>query len=90
MKTLHITVQGEVQGVGYRFYTQTVAKQLGLLGWVRNEYNGTVTVEATGDDNQLTTFISYLKEGPRFAHVESLTVEEKPFNHDHHIFYIKH
>lgn len=90
MKTLFIRVFGDVQGVGYRYYTQTIAKQLSLRGWVRNEYNDTVTIEVTGTEAQLATFLDYVKEGPRFARVTEVVVEEREATCDHPLFYIKH
>ena len=43
---VHVTVSGMVQGVGYRYFTVTGARKLGLAGWVRNLMNGDVELEA--------------------------------------------
>ena len=45
---VHVTVSGMVQGVGYRYFTVTEARKLGLAGWVRNLMNGDVELEAQG------------------------------------------
>ena len=45
---VHVTVSGMVQGVGYRYFTVTEARKLGLAGWVRNLMNGDVELEARG------------------------------------------
>ena len=45
---LHVVVQGKVQGVGFRAFTEYQATQRGLHGWVRNLQDGTVEVEAEG------------------------------------------
>ena len=43
-----IIFHGRVQGVGFRYQAQRYAKALGLTGWVRNEYDGTVSAEIQG------------------------------------------
>ena len=44
----HIKFYGSVQGVNFRYTSSTIAKKLGLTGWVRNEYDGSVEMEAQG------------------------------------------
>jgi acylphosphatase len=70
-----ITVHGLVQGVGYRWYANHHAVQLGLKGLVRNNYDGTVHVEVEGDRSLVEELINQLKVGPRSAHVNDLRVE---------------
>lgn len=68
------SVHGRVQGVGFRFHTQAKANQLGVTGWVRNEYDGTVSVHAEGDAAAVDTLIAWLHGGPSYAsvtHVDS-------------------
>jgi acylphosphatase len=68
-------VEGLVQGVGYRWYAARRAEALGLKGFVRNLYDGTVEVEAEGDRSMLEELIRQLKVGPRSARVTNLKVE---------------
>jgi acylphosphatase len=75
---LHALVRGHVQGVGYRATTQREARTLGLAGWVRNLADGTVEVEAEGDEATIETFLEYLNEGPLGAHVDAVSVELRP------------
>ncbi|HTX20051.1 MAG TPA: acylphosphatase [Bacteroidota bacterium] len=70
-----ITVQGLVQGVGYRWFANRHAVALGLKGFVRNNYDGTVYVEAEGDRSLIEELIVQLKIGPRSAQVKDLAVE---------------
>ncbi|MEW6511496.1 MAG: acylphosphatase [Bacteroidota bacterium] len=72
---VHIIISGLVQGVGYRWYAARRAEALGVTGFVRNAYDGTVEVEAHGDRSLLEELIHDLKIGPRSAHVNDLKVE---------------
>ena len=47
----HIVFQGRVQGVGFRYTAKYMAQSLGLVGWVQNEWDGTVTMEVQGREN---------------------------------------
>ncbi len=71
---LHIT--GKVQGVGFRFFTQRSACTLGLTGFVRNEPDGSVTIEAEGPEGQLSQFITLVNKGPQWAHVAHVAMNE--------------
>jgi acylphosphatase len=76
MKHLAIRVSGKVQGVFFRANTKTQADNFGLKGFVRNEPDGSVYIEAEGEDLQLQNFVAWCKTGPRFAKVESCEVDE--------------
>ena len=72
---LHAIVHGRVQGVNFRNYTTDHARRLGLTGTVRNRPDGrSVAVEAEGDRMALEQLVSLLRQGPRFALVESVEV----------------
>ena len=64
---LHVLIDGRVQGVGFRNYAQAKADLLGLTGWVRNVGDRRVEVLAEGDLAGLSTFLEYLRRGPRSA-----------------------
>lgn len=68
-------MEGLVQGVGYRWYAARRAEALGLKGFVKNLYDGTVEVEAEGDRSMLEELIQQLKVGPRSARVTNLKIE---------------
>ncbi len=70
MERLHAVVRGDVQGVGFRYFVQRRADQLGLRGWVRNNDDGTVEVVAEGDRRELEQLKRALDEGPRMARVD--------------------
>jgi acylphosphatase len=67
--SLHATVQGDVQGVGFRAFVLDNALRLGLTGWVRNRDNGDVEVWAEGDRADLDKLLDQLRKGPRASHV---------------------
>lgn len=58
------TVYGQVQGVGFRFTTTHLAKKIGVNGIVRNESDGSVYVEASGNKEQIELFLIELAKGP--------------------------
>jgi len=76
IRHISISVKGKVQGVFFRASTKTKADELGITGFVRNQSDKSVHIEAEGNNTQLTEFIAWCKQGPRLAHVESCDVEE--------------
>lgn len=71
----YIRVSGAVQGVGFRFFTEDVALELGITGYVRNCPDGSVETYAEGLKSDILTFIDYLRRGPRSARVTDIRVE---------------
>lgn len=69
-------VSGRVQGVGYRYFAQRVAIDLGVHGWARNLDDGRVEVLALGTATQLEDFEGELRVGPVHAEVRGLVVED--------------
>ena len=53
----HIVFHGRVQGVGFRYTAKYLAQSLELTGWVRNEYDGTVTLEVQGRDTLINKML---------------------------------
>lgn len=71
----HVWVSGLVQGVGYRLTTQTMARQYGLAGWVRNLPDGQVEAVFEGTPSQVTQMLEWCRQGPPAARVDDVTVE---------------
>ncbi len=69
---LHFLIQGRVQGVGFRWFVQREAGELGLRGWVRNTDEGEVEVVAAGTAEALDKLRSSLRRGPRGSRVDRL------------------
>ena len=72
---LTATVRGRVQGVGFRNYVRGWARTLGLVGWVRNEPDGTVRVVAEGGAAALDRLARLLWGGPPHAAVDDVVLE---------------
>jgi acylphosphatase len=72
---LHAHIRGLVQGVSFRYYTIRQARVLGVTGWVRNRYDGSVEVVAEGERSPVSELLTWLHRGPPSARVER--VEER-------------
>ncbi len=79
MQHINITIRGKVQGVFFRHGTKAVADQLGVKGFVRNEEDGSVYIEAEGDDWILENFLDWCNEGPDRAEVQTVEKSETEF-----------
>ncbi len=66
-----------MQGVGFRFFVQDRAMELGLSGWARNRSDGTVEVHAEGPASKLSELAAALHSGPRMAHVRGVEEMEE-------------
>ena len=71
-----LRVFGQVQGVFYRAWTMQQAQMLGVKGWVRNRRDGSVEIEAHGDDKAVEALIERCRHGPSRAMVERVNVED--------------
>jgi DNA ligase D-like protein (predicted 3'-phosphoesterase) len=74
-KAVRLVVRGEVQGVGFRYATVGRARELGVMGWVRNGEDGEVLVHAEGPEAAVDELISFLGEGPPGARVTAVDQE---------------
>lgn len=72
---LHAIVEGRVQGVGFRAFAIRKAEELGVTGWVRNRWDGSVEVIAEGERTMLDKFVAALFVGPASAYVTRITPE---------------
>lgn len=72
---LHAIVDGIVQGVNFRYYTQERARSLRLTGWVRNRADGSVEVLAEGPRALLDQLLEFLRRGPPAASVTEVKEE---------------
>ena len=68
----HTLIKGRVQGVGFRWFVQREAAELGLDGWVRNTDAGDVEIVASGDEEQLAELRAILHKGSRGSRVDAV------------------
>lgn len=77
-KACVIEVFGRVQGVGFRYYTVQKATELSINGFVKNKPDGSVYIEAEGEETQLSEFIDWCRLGPQWARVQEINHYDIP------------
>ncbi|UCH60482.1 MAG: acylphosphatase [Anaerolineales bacterium] len=85
---LHVSLEGRVQGVGFRYFVYDHAQAMGLSGWVRNRRDGSVEVHAEGRRASLDKFLSELRRGPRSSNVLGIHPTWKPATGEYSDFQI--
>ncbi len=88
LKTVHIIVQGTVQGVGFRYYTRQLASGLELSGFVKNLSNGDVEILAEGDKQSLQDLINDLQTKDMAEYIANLQVEWSSYQNKYKDFAI--
>ncbi|MEQ9466122.1 MAG: acylphosphatase [Ekhidna sp.] len=78
MIAYRIHVVGRVQGVFFRASTREKATSLGLKGWVMNQHDGSVLIEAEGEVDSLSKLIEWCKQGPPLSDVQNVDFELIP------------
>ncbi|MBL1227462.1 acylphosphatase [Enterococcus sp. BWR-S5] len=87
MRKIRMNVQGRVQGVGFRYTTKMVADQLEITGTVRNEEDGSVSIEAVGSLDAMDAFIKKIKDSPTPAgRVTYVDIQDDPLIEDYKSF----
>ncbi|MBE0410578.1 MAG: acylphosphatase [Anaerolineales bacterium] len=89
LSRLHVSIQGRVQGVGFRAFVHRKAIEIGLTGWVRNRWDGSVEVLAEGERPSLDRLLLLLKRGPSSAMVSSMDFEWQPATGEFKRFTVK-
>jgi acylphosphatase len=74
-KAVRIHIKGRVQGVNFRYYTQRTAQSLSITGFARNLDDGSVLIEAQGEEQNLMEFIRWCHKGPTWARVDNVKTE---------------
>lgn len=82
-------ISGRVQGVGFRFFAERMAHQLGIRGFVKNLSSGSVEVYAIGDGRSLEEFKRHLAEGPRSARVTGIEESDETVSEEYSRFRIE-
>lgn len=71
---VHAIIDGQVQGVGFRYFVQKEAEAIGVTGWARNRFDGQVEVMIEGARQVLEDLVELLRRGPRGAYVTQVDV----------------
>lgn len=90
MVQYELKISGRVQGVGFRFFVQQKARELGIKGWVKNMGDGSVLVMAQGEKTDMETFIDYLSRGPALARVDNIEKSKTDFSSEFSDFGVKY
>ena len=77
-----IIFHGRVQGVGFRYTAKYLAQSLNLTGWVKNEWDGTVSMEVQGREKLIQKLLVGLNQG-HFISIEWMNTEEIPLENEH-------
>ncbi len=80
--TVNLKISGKVQGVFFRRSAKDEADKLDLVGWIRNNADGSVEALAVGPKDKLEKFVEWCKHGPPLAQIESVTVDRSDVDQD--------
>ncbi|MBE3089371.1 MAG: acylphosphatase [Actinobacteria bacterium] len=89
MKTYKVVLFGRVQGVGFRYFVESIVSKYDISGYVRNTFDGKVEIVCQGEEEDLKQFIDEIKKGPAFSAVTDIKIEEIEDSKKYSIFDIK-
>ena len=81
----HLIFEGLVQGVGFRWRARQAARAAGATGWVRNDWDGTVSMELQGSEAQIDRVLQALEQG-RYIRIENMYSHTIPPDEDEYGF----
>jgi acylphosphatase len=90
MRRARAIISGRVQGVSFRASTAAEARRLGVAGWVRNRFDGSVELEVEGDPDLVAALLAWCEHGPPIARVSRVAVEELAVTGEQPPFSIRH
>ncbi len=90
IKTYKVLLSGRVHGVGFRYFTHSVADKFGINGYVKNTINRKVEIVGQGEDEELKQFFEEVKKGPAFSIITDVKTEGLEDSEKYNIFEIKY
>lgn len=78
MKRYFVIAEGQVQGVGFRYFVLEQASKYNCTGYAKNLDNGMVEIQIQGNEQDLDKVLKIIKEGNRFIIVNNLSLKEIP------------
>ena len=89
LQAIKLVISGQVQQVGYRWFAVQEASSRGIVGYVCNLANGSVEGGAQGDSGALSIFYEKLRNGPKLARVDDVTVTAMPIEKERVVFRVR-
>ena len=89
IKTYELVLSGRVQGVGFRYFVESIGGRFGITGLVRNTFDRKVEVVCQGEEEDLKKFVDAVKKGPSFSVITDVKIEEIKDSKKYNIFEIK-
>ncbi|MCK5566845.1 MAG: acylphosphatase [Actinomycetia bacterium] len=90
IKTYKVLLSGRVQGVGFRYFTESVADKYSVKGYVKNSLAGKVEILCQGEKEEVRTFIDEIGKGPAFSVITGIAKQEVTDNKVYNTFKIKY
>lgn len=84
----HMVIHGRVQGVGFRYRARYAAQGLRVTGWVRNEWDGTVEMEAQGTIEQINNMLKMINSGT-YIDIQGIDTKEIPIDENERGFHVR-
>ena len=84
----HLVFHGRVQGVGFRWMAKRAAEIYECTGWCRNEYNGTVTMELQGEEEDIDRIIQEIRAG-RYVYIAGIDERQIPLKNAERGFMVR-
>jgi len=84
----HIKFTGRVQGVGFRYRAKYAASGVGVTGWVKNEWDGTVEMEVQGTSEQINTVLKLINQS-EYIMIDFMDMKELPVEEQEYGFHVR-
>lgn len=75
---VHVLIEGNVQGIGFRQFIKYKAKKLNVKGWIKNLSDGRVEAVFAGNRLDIEKMLEFSRKGPFLAEVKGLEIEKLP------------
>lgn len=84
----HMRITGQVQGVGFRYRAKYAASALGVTGWVKNEWDGSVEMEVQGTLDQINQMLKTINQSP-YIQIDWIDRKEIPLEESEWGFHVR-
>lgn len=84
----HFRFTGKVQGVGFRYRAKYAVNGMGITGWAKNEYDGSVEMEAQGTEKAINKMLVMINKSD-YITIDSIETKEIPLEEEERSFYVR-